>query len=118
MTTTIYGIKNCDTMKKALSWLDENDIEYNVHDYKKSDADADILKKAITAHGWDNVINRCGTTWRKLPDEIKNAMNENKAIEIALENPSIIKRPLLVHKSHIELGFSPDAYQAIFKDTA
>jgi len=113
--TTIYGIKNCDTMKKALKWLEENGIECIFHDYKKSGADADILNQAIADHGWENVINRRGTTWRKLSDDVKNSINENKALKLALENPSIIKRPLLIHNDHIELGFSPEIYSALFK---
>lgn len=113
--TTIYGIKNCDTMKKAFAWLDGHNVAYDFHDYKKQGTDEDILKKAINDHGWENVINRRGTTWRKLPDDVKNAMDANKAIAIASENPSIIKRPLLVTHGHITLGFNEEEFTKIFK---
>lgn len=112
--TDIYGIKNCDTMKKAFNWLDENGIAYVFHDYKKEDPNADILKQAIQEHGWENVINRRGTTWRKLDDATKESMNAEKAIPLALENPSIVKRPLLIANGKTYLGFSKAAYDNIF----
>lgn len=112
--TKIYGIKNCDTMKKAFNWLDENGIDYDFHDYKKEGADEAVLKQAITKHGWDSVINRRGTTWRKLPEDVKESMNEADAIAVALENPSIIKRPLLVTNEKTYLGFKPETYSEIF----
>ena len=111
----LYGIKNCDTMKKAFAWLDERGVVYDFHDYKKQGADETILRAAIDAHGWENVINRRGTSWRKLPDDVKNAMDEEKAINAALENPSLIKRPLLVAHNAVTLGFDPDRYTQIFK---
>ncbi len=112
--TTIYGIKNCDTMKKAFNWLDENGVAYEFHDYKKSGADEATLRAAIKHHGWENVINRKGTTWRKLSDDVKTSMNETAAIKIALENPSIIKRPLVLHEGKTYLGFSPNIFKQIF----
>lgn len=111
----IYGIKNCDTMKKALTWLEENNIEYSFHDYKKSGVDEAVLKSAIDQHGWENVINRRGTTWRALPDDVKESMNDQNAMRVAGENPSIIKRPLLVVGGANFLGFKPDQYAQIFK---
>jgi Spx/MgsR family transcriptional regulator len=113
--TTIYGIKNCDTMKKAFKWLDENGVAYEFHDYKKSGADEVILRAAIKQHGWENVINRKGTTWRKLSDDVKASMDETAAIQTALDNPSIIKRPLLLRGNKTTLGFQAAAYQSIFK---
>ena len=83
--TTIYGIKNCDTMKKAFKWLEENDIAYIFHDYKKSGIDEDVFTRAVDMHGWDTVINRRGTTWRVLPDKTKNAMDAPLAMKIALK---------------------------------
>ena len=112
--TTIYGIKNCDTMKKAFNWLDKKGIDYAFHDYKKEDPDIAILGKAITEHGWEEVINRRGTTWRKLDDATKESMNAEKAIPLALENPSILKRPLLLKDGETHLGFKPDQYEKIF----
>lgn len=113
--TTIYGIKNCNTMKKAFTWLDENGIEYDFHDYKKSGVDEKILKRAINESGWEEVINRRGMTWRKLPKDVQDSMDKKKAIETALDNPSIIKRPLLIHKNKITLGFDPEVYEKIFQ---
>jgi len=112
--TTIYGIKNCDTMKKAFKWLDAANINYSFHDYKKDAPDTNILGQAIAAHGWEAVINQRGTTWRKLDDATKSSMNADKAIPLALENPSILKRPLLVHNGETHLGFKDAAYKAIF----
>ena len=112
--TIIYGIKNCNTMQKAMAWLDMHSIAYIFHDYKKQGADEAILKEAIATHGWETVINKKGMTWRNLPDEAKASMNERKAIETALDNPSIIKRPLLTHKGKTYLGFDEAVYQTIF----
>jgi Spx/MgsR family transcriptional regulator len=106
----IYGIKNCDTMKKAFRWLEENGVSYEFHDYKKSGADVAVLGRAIQIHSWENVINRKGTSWRALSDAVKNGMNAQKAIAAAIDNPSLIKRPLLLRGEEILLGFSPDEY--------
>lgn len=110
---TIYGIKNCETMKKAFQWLDQHKIDYAFHDYKKSGADAALIKRAIQEHGWENVLNRKGTTWRALPEKAKESMNSTRACETALENPSIIRRPLMVRGKDIHLGFDAAAYGKI-----
>lgn len=115
MTVTIYGIKNCDTMKKAFKWLDAHNVEYAFHDYKKEGIDENAITEAINENGWENVINRRGTTWRKLPDDIKESMNDKNALKIANENPSIVKRPLLAHKKKYHLGFKDELYSQIFK---
>lgn len=112
--TIIYGIKNCDTVKKALAWLEERGVVFTFHDYKKQGVDEDVLRRALDQHGWENVINRRGTTWRQLPGDVKEAMDAKRAIDIALENPSIIKRPLLVHDDEIHLGFKDELYSRIF----
>ena len=112
--TVIYGIKNCDTMKKAFAWLEDQSIEFDFHDYKKQGLDENVLKQALSEHGWEEVINRRGTTWRQLPDSVKETMNEAKAIEIANDNPSIVKRPLLLHKGKTTLGFKAESYGEIF----
>lgn len=111
----IYGIKNCDTMKKAFKWMDANSVAYDFHDYKKEVVDQDILIAAIKMHGWEKVINRRGTTWRKLPDDIKESMDETKAVEHAAANPSMIKRPLLVQEDDILLGFDEKSYENALK---
>ena len=115
MTLTLYGIKNCDTVKKARTWLKDREIEYSFYNYKKDGADKDVLKKAIAQFGWENVINRRGTTWRQLDPQTQNDMNEAIAFTVACENPSIIKRPLLVKDDDMHLGFKPDQYEDIFK---
>jgi len=112
---TIYGIKNCDTMKKAFKWLEENGMEYVFHDYKKQGADLIALKQAIKEHGWETVINRRGTTWRQLSDDVQNSMNDKTALKIAEDNPSIIKRPLLIAGNKSHLGFKVETYSQIFK---
>jgi arsenate reductase len=84
------------------------------HDYKKDGAPEAVLKKAFKAHGWESVINRQGTTWRQLPDNVKNGMDEKKAADIAAQNPSVIKRPLLSHDGRIHLGFKEELYREIF----
>lgn len=112
--TTIYGIKNCDTMKKALNWLDEHAISYQFHDYKKQGLDGAAFKAAIQAHGWENAINRRGTTWRQLPDDIKSSMTPETVLKAAKDNPSLVKRPLLIHDGKVYLGFKDTQYANIF----
>ena len=101
-------------MKKAFKWLDAQKVAYDFVDYKKNGADENILRDAIQTHGWETAINKRGTTWRQLPDHVKTAMNADKAIAIALENPSIIKRPLLIRNGESYIGFQPDMYEEIF----
>lgn len=111
---TIYGIKNCDSMKKTFRWMNDNDVEYGFHDYKKSGADVSVLKRAVDQHGWEVVINKRGTTWRKLDDAVKEQMDERLAITIALDNPSIIKRPLIVQNGTVYIGFDADKLAKAF----
>ena len=108
---SIYGIKNCDTMKKTFKWLEEHHIDYTFHDYKKEDAPLPVIEKAIHQHGWESVINRRGTTWRKLSNDLKDNVDEARALSAALESPSIIKRPLLQTQDAIYLGFDEDIYK-------
>lgn len=113
MNVHIYGIKNCDTMKKAFAWLDAHKVSYEFHDYKKSGVDVEVLKKAIEQHGWENVINRKGTSWRALPDDVKASMDADAALAAAIKSPSLIKRPLMIWGNDIHLGFSEDVYKAL-----
>ena len=101
-------------MKKAFAWLDKRKIAYIFHDYKKSGADADILKQAIRQYGWENVINRKGTSWRALPETVKTSMDEARAIQATRDNPSLIRRPFLVYGGNIYLGFNEGDYDALF----
>lgn len=102
-------------MKKAIAWLNDNNIDYHFHDYKKHGAPHDIIGQAIKTHGWDIIINKRGTTWRQLNDAVKQSMNDDNALTIAMNNPSIIKRPLLITDGDIHIGFSADHYAEIFK---
>ncbi|HYD17177.1 MAG TPA: arsenate reductase [Patescibacteria group bacterium] len=113
MSITVYGIKNCDTMKKAFDWLDKHKVAYTFHDYKKAGAIEAVLKQAIAQHGWENVINRKGTSWRALPEKTRQSMDEKSAIKAALANPSLVKRPLVVSKTGIFLGFDADQFKGL-----
>jgi arsenate reductase (glutaredoxin) len=112
MTPTMYGIPNCDTVKKARVWLEQNGVDYIFHDYKKAGADAVKLGQWIDEHGWETVLNRAGTTFRKLPEKDKEGLDAAKAIKLMLEQPSMIKRPVLDTGKRLLVGFKPDEYQA------
>lgn len=111
----LYGIPNCDTVKKARAWLEAHDIEYEFHDYKKLGVDAPLLAKWMAKAGWEKIINRQGQTWRKLSDEEKARIkNGATAIKLAQEKPSVIKRPAFEHKGKLILGFDETEYQNAF----
>ena len=112
--TTVYGIRNCDTMKKAFQWLDRRKVAYEFHDYKKEGADMEVLERAVKKHGWENVINRKGASWRRLPEKERAAMTAARALKAAAENPSLIRRPLVVRGREIVLGFDEDVYGKMF----
>jgi arsenate reductase len=114
MTVTLYGIKNCDTMKKAWTWLDQQGVAYDFHDYKKQGVDRATLKDWVAKVGWEPLLNRAGTTFKKLPDADKQGVDHAKAIELMLAQPSMIKRPVLDVGGTLTVGFKPDAYAAIF----
>ena len=109
-TPIIYGIKNCDTMKKARAWLDSHDVAYDFHDYKTAGIDKDRLQRWSEALGWETLLNRAGTTFRKLPDADKEGLNEKKALVLMLAQPSMIKRPVLDLGGKLLVGFKPDVY--------
>ena len=111
--TTIYGIKNCDTMKKACAWLDGKGVAYEFHDYKKSGIDRDRLEGWARKVGWEVLLNRAGTTFRKLPDEEKEGLTETKAIELMTAQPSMIKRPVLEAGGKLLVGFKPEQYETL-----
>ena len=113
MTTTIYGIKNCDTMKKARAWLDSHGVAYAFHDYKTSGIDKASLARWVKEHGWETVLNRAGTTFRALPDAEKQGLDAGKATALMLAQPSMIKRPVLdLGKGSTIVGFKPEIYEA------
>ena len=112
---TLYGIPNCDTMKKARSWLDAHHIEYVFHDYKKQGVDKKELNRWVAELGWETLLNQRGTTWRKLDENLKSNINQTAAIKLMLDNLSIIKRPVLDTQKKLVVGFSDETYKDIFK---
>jgi arsenate reductase (glutaredoxin) len=115
MTVTIYGIKNCDTMKKARAWLDTHAVGYAFHDYKTQGVERGMLEKWARVVGWETLLNRAGTTFRKLPDADKVALDDAKAIELMLAQPSMIKRPVLEAAGKLIVGFKPEIYSTTFR---
>jgi arsenate reductase len=111
MATTIYGIKNCDTMKKARAWLDGKGVAYVFHDYKTAGIAKDRLKGWSDKLGWETLLNRAGTTFRKLPDADKEGLTEKKALALMLAQPSMIKRPVLELGGKLVVGFKPEIYE-------
>lgn len=111
-TVTIYGIKNCDTMKKARTWLEKNAVEYAFHDYKTAGIERATLDRWIEQVGWEVLLNRAGTTFRALRDADKKDLDAKKAAALMLAQPSMIKRPVLHTGDKLLVGFKPDAYQA------
>ena len=110
MSITIYGIKNCDTMKKARAWLDSHGVKYDFHDYKAEGIGKDKLKAWSDELGWEALLNRAGTTFRKLPDADKEGLTEKKALALMAEQPSMIKRPVLDLGKKRLVGFKEDVY--------
>jgi arsenate reductase (glutaredoxin) len=113
-SVTIYGIKNCDTMKKARAWLDKHEVAYAFHDYKAEGLDKAKLEGWAKKVGWELLLNRAGTTFKKLPDEDKENVTEKKAIALMLAQPSMIKRPVLDVGGKLTVGFKPDIYEKVF----
>nr|WP_306671262.1 MULTISPECIES: ArsC family reductase [unclassified Endozoicomonas] len=115
LVITLYGISNCDTIRKARKWLNAAGIEYRFHDYRKEGLDKVSLQNWSNELGWEALLNRRGTTWRQLPEAQKASVDEASAIELMLEQPAMIKRPLLDTGSKKVLGFSDKQYQALFQ---
>ena len=113
MAITIYGIKNCDTMKKARAWLESHGVAAGFHDYKASGIDEASLRRWVGEHGWETVLNRAGTTFRALPDADKQGLDAGRAIALMLAQPSMIKRPVLdLGDGSTIVGFKPEVYDA------
>ncbi len=113
MSLTIYGIKNCDTMKKARAWLDKAGKAYTFHDYKAAGIDRTRLEGWARKVGWEALLNRSGSTFRKLPDAAKEGLTEQKALALMLEQPSMIRRPVLeADDGKLLVGFKPENYKA------
>lgn len=111
VTITIYGIRNCDTMKKARAWLDRNKFSYVFHDYKTAGVDAAMLRVWCEELGWETLLNRAGTTFRKLPESDRENLSERKAVALMLAQPSMIKRPVLDLGRQRLVGFKPELYE-------
>ena len=110
--TTIYGIPNCDTMKKARTWLEGQGVPHDFHDYKKAGISAEKLDAWADSVGWEVLLNKAGTTFRKLPESDKAGIDRARAIALMVEQPSLIKRPVLEHPGGLLVGFKPDAWAA------
>ena len=111
---TVYGIPNCDTMEKARRWLDDHGIEYAFHDYKKRGIGEKTLRAWVKHAGWEALLNRRGMMWRKVPEETRQDIDEEGAIRLMLNTPSIIKRPVLVKGRQLHVGFSDEEYGRLF----
>jgi arsenate reductase (glutaredoxin) len=111
MSATLYGIKNCDTMKKARAWLDAKGVPYTLHDYKAEGIDRPRLEAWAGSVGWETLLNRTGTTFRKLPDTDRADLDERKALALMLDQPSMIKRPVLDLGGRLLVGFKPEIYE-------
>lgn len=114
MSVTIYGIKNCDTMKKARAWLDGDGVAHAFHDYKLAGIDRAHLERWADLVGWEVLLNRAGTTFRKLPDADRADLDRLKALDLMQAQPSLIKRPVLERDGGITVGFKPETYAALF----
>ncbi len=115
MVNIMYGIPNCDTIKKAKKWLETESIAYDFHDYRKQGIDKSMVETFCHQIGWKQVLNKRGTTYRQLSQEQKDTLNEQTAIELLIEYPAMIKRPILLVEKHYHIGFNAEQYQNIFK---
>jgi arsenate reductase len=114
MSLTMYGIKNCDTIKKARTWLESHGVDYAFHDYKAAGVDKATLESWTGQVGWETLLNRAGTTFKKLPSADKEKLTEKKAIALMLAQPSMIKRPVVAKRGKITVGFKPEIYEKAF----
>jgi arsenate reductase len=110
---TLYGIRNCDTVKKARAWLEAQGVEYRFHDYKVSGVERDRLKRWASELGWETLVNRSGSTFRKLPDSKKSLSNPDEAVALMMAQPSVIRRPVLELSGKLIVGFKPDLYESL-----
>ena len=112
--TTVYGIKNCDTMKKTFKWLDAHGIDYVFYDYRKNGLDRAMMIEIESALGWEQLVNKRGTTYRQLPDDVKTKLDHESALIQMLELPAMIKRPVIQHNGKWLVGFKESALQEVF----
>ncbi len=112
---TVFGIKNCDTVRKARRWLDGHAVEYSFHDVRSDGLSRAQLESWVQTLGWENLLNRRGTTWRKLPEAVRDNINKRVAVKLMLEQPAIIKRPVLDLDNSLHLGFSEETWTNLFQ---
>jgi Spx/MgsR family transcriptional regulator len=115
VTVTLYGIKNCDTIKKARKWLEQNSVEFRFHDFRVDGIDKKLIDTWIKQIDWQILLNTRGTTWRKLPEAEREGINKAFAVKLMLEQPAIIKRPVLSVNNEFHVGFKEQEYEEIFK---
>jgi arsenate reductase len=119
MTITLYGIPNCDTVKKARTWLLDNGVDFTFHDFKKQGLERATAARWLEERDWGVLVNRKGTTWRNLPDDQKAAVvDKAAALELLLSNTSVIKRPVLEGAGSLQVGFAPELYATVFREAA
>ncbi|MDK2637608.1 ArsC family reductase [Vibrio vulnificus] len=114
MTITMYGIPNCDTIKKAKKWLEDAGVAYEFHDYRKQGINAELVSKFCQQLTWEQVLNKRGTTFRQLTDEQKESLNETTAVDLLVAHPAMIKRPILRVNDQLHVGFKAEQYSKIF----
>jgi len=112
---TVYGIKNCDTVKKALKWLMEHNIEHKLHDYRVDGLDTAFLQQAEAQFGWENLVNKRSTTWRNLDENVKKTLSKATALSVLADNPTLIKRPIILQDGKTLIGFDAKEYESAFK---
>lgn len=115
MTTLVYGIKNCDTVKKALKWLEENNLAPKLHDYRVDGLDSAWLAEMEAKFGWESLVNKRSTTWRNLDEAVKNSLNRETALQVLNEQPTLIKRPIVINGDVALLGFNEKEYAQALK---
>ena len=111
---TVYGIKNCDTVKKALKWLSDHNIEHKLHDYRVDGLDTAFLEQAEAKFGWENLVNKRSTTWRNLDEDLKKTLSKATALYVLADNPTLIKRPIILQEGKALIGFDEKEYQTVF----
>ncbi|WP_421134290.1 ArsC family reductase [Alteromonas sp. A079] len=114
MTTTLYGIPNCDTIKKAKKWLNDNNVEFVFHDYRKDGISSSFLEQAESSLGWELMLNKRGTTFRQLDESDKANLDREKALALLAQQPAMIKRPITLHNNTFHIGFKPAQFEEIF----
>ncbi|QUC06346.1 ArsC family reductase [Aggregatibacter sp. oral taxon 513] len=112
---TVYGIKNCDTVKKALKWLADHNIEHKLHDYRVDGLDTAFLQQAEAQFGWENLVNKRSTTWRNLDENVKKTLSKATALSVLADNPTLIKRPIILQDGKTLIGFDAKEYESAFK---